>query len=158
MLWFWYGDQVSEVTAKPFSVIRANLELASNNKDATSGSVLNARNIRGNLGGWGLGDSNQPNHHFAGTMENVDDEITAECNFADTAAAVIHRNFVHHGSGRLRIVDAVGDTIYNSNLEWSLDLKSRGGVPGRWKAIVGPYGARGRVDVRIQALGAPVED
>lgn len=96
--------------------------------------------------------------YFADNMDNVYDEITAEFNFADTAAAVIHRNFVHHGSGRLRIVDAVGDTIYNSGLEWNLDLKSRGGVPGRWKAILGLYGARGRVDVRIQALDAPVED
>jgi len=96
--------------------------------------------------------------YFADNMDNVYDEITAEFNFADTAAAVIHRNFVHHGSGRLRIVDAVGDTIYNSGLEWNLDLKSRGGVPGRWKAIIGLYGARGRVDVRVQTLDAPVED
>ena len=68
MFWLWYGDQVTDVTAKPFSAIRANAEIASNNKDATSGSALNALNIRGNLGGWGLGDSNDPKHHFAAFM------------------------------------------------------------------------------------------
>lgn len=68
MLWLWYGDQVTDVTAKPFSAIRANLELASNNKDATSGSTLNALNIRGNLGGWGLGDSDEPSHRFGAFM------------------------------------------------------------------------------------------
>jgi len=96
--------------------------------------------------------------YFADNMDNVYDEITAEFNFADTAAAVIHRNFVHHGSGRLVLVDAVGDTVYNSGLEWNLDLKSQAGVPGRWKAFIGLYGARGRVDVRVQTLDAPVED
>jgi hypothetical protein len=65
MLWLWYNDQVADVTKKPFTVIRGNLELASNNKDATSGSTLNALNFRGNLGGWQLSKSDKAEHNFA---------------------------------------------------------------------------------------------
>lgn len=67
-LWLWYGDQVADATGKPFSAIRANLELASNNTDNESGSTLNQLNIRGNLGGWGLGHSSNPKHRFAAFM------------------------------------------------------------------------------------------
>ena len=95
---------------------------------------------------------------YADDMDNVYDEFTTEFTFSDTVAAVIHRNFVHHGSGRLIITDAIGDTVYNSGLEWNLDLESRAGRPGRWKAYLGLFGARGRVDVRVQKLGTPIEE
>jgi hypothetical protein len=94
---------------------------------------------------------------YADDMDNVYDEFTTEFTFSDTVAAVIHRNFVHHGSGRLIITDAIGDTVYNSGLEWNLDLESRPAHPGRWKAYLGLFGARGRVDVRVQKLGTPIE-
>lgn len=113
-----------------------------------------------------IGPSNDPQltaqanyfRFYANDMDNVYDQVSAEFDFADTAAAVIHRNFVHHGSGRIIVTDAEGDTVANSGLEWNLDLKTRAGAPGRWKAFVGLYGARGRVDIRVQKLDAPVTD
>jgi hypothetical protein len=62
--WLWYGDQVADVTKKPFSVIRGELELASNNKDAVSGSTLNLLYLRGNLGGWSLHQGEKATHDF----------------------------------------------------------------------------------------------
>jgi hypothetical protein len=87
---------------------------------------------------------------YANDMDNVHDEMVATFSFSGTKATVIHRNFVHHGYATLAVVDAVGDTVYKSGLEWNLDLETREGVPGTWKAILSLYGARGRAEVTVQ--------
>jgi len=67
-LQLWYGDQVEDVTKKPFSVIRGELELASNNKDATSGGTINTLYFRGNLGGKVLDAEGSSHHSVAALM------------------------------------------------------------------------------------------
>jgi hypothetical protein len=92
---------------------------------------------------------------YANDMDNVHDQVAAFFSFSGTSAMVIHQNFVHHGSGTIAVLDAVGDTVYKSGLEWESEFPTREGVPGRWKAIVSLYGARGRVDVSVTKPAAP---
>jgi hypothetical protein len=69
MIWVWYDDPVTSVVKKPFTTIRFNAELASNNKDEVTGkgSGLNGLNIRGNLGGRQLGSGGQ-SQNYLGTF------------------------------------------------------------------------------------------
>jgi len=96
---------------------------------------------------------------YADNMDNVHGTIEVDFPFSDTVAAVIHRNFVHHGQVRFNILDASGSQVYASNAEWNLDLQTNGKArPGPWKLYIGFFGARGRVDLRIQKLGTPIEE
>ena len=96
---------------------------------------------------------------YADDMDNVHGTIEVDFNFSDTVAAVIHRNFVHHGQVRFNILDANGSQVYASNAEWNLDLQTNlKARPGPWKLYIGFFGARGRVDLRIQKLGTPIEE
>jgi hypothetical protein len=111
----------------------------------------------------GLGPENAPQltaqpdlfRFYADDMDNVHDEVEATFNFSGTSAMVVHQNFVHHGYGTIAVLDAVGDTVYKSGLEWNSEFPTREGVRGRWKAIVSLYGARGRVDVSVTKPAAP---
>jgi hypothetical protein len=96
---------------------------------------------------------------YADNMDNVHGTYTVPFTFSDTVAAVIHRNFVHHGQVRFNITDGKGSVVYGSNAEWELDLQTNGkATPGNWTLYVGFFGARGRVDLRIQRLGTPIEE
>lgn len=95
---------------------------------------------------------------YADNMDNVHGTVEIPFTFSDTVAAVIHRNFVHHGQVRFRITDGQGQEVYESNAEWNLDLETQKKArPGNWKLSIGLFGARGRVDIRIQKLGTPIE-
>jgi hypothetical protein len=96
---------------------------------------------------------------YADDMDNVHGTYTIPFTFSDTMAAVIHRNFVHHGQVRFNITDSRGSVVYGSNAEWNLDLQTYNKAePGPWTLYVGFFGARGRVDLRIQKLGTPIEE
>jgi hypothetical protein len=96
---------------------------------------------------------------YANDMDNVHGSVDIPFTFSDTVAAVIHRNFVHHGQVRFRITDGQGQEVYESNAEWNIDLETQKKAhPGNWKLTIGLFGARGRVDIRIQKLGTPIEE
>lgn len=96
---------------------------------------------------------------YADNMDNVHGLVEIPFTFSDTVAAVIHRNFVHHGQVRFVILDATGNQVYGSNAEWNLDLQTqRKARPGPWILYVSFFGARGRVDIRVQKLGTPIEE
>src|SRR5206468_4656695 len=65
-------------------------------------------------------------------------------------ALPIYRSFVHHGQGRITILDAAGDTVYRQvPLEYQLDNTSDSGQAGTWSVTLELFGARGRVDFAI---------
>lgn len=83
-------------------------------------------------------------------LDNVTD--TRQWAWANTGpqAVVYHRSFVHHGQGRITILDAAGDTVYRQvPLEYQLDNTSDSGQAGTWTVTLELFGARGRVDFAI---------
>jgi hypothetical protein len=69
LLQLFYGDQVEDVTKKPFSAFTVTAELASNNKlPGVAGGTLAQLRARGNLGGWQLKDEPGTSHSLAGFM------------------------------------------------------------------------------------------
>lgn len=83
-------------------------------------------------------------------LSNVHDERVWTWPNSGTAAVVRHRSFVHHGHGRIVILDAQDDTVYNvGTLENHLDNESREGVTGDWTVVLTLFGAKGRVDFHV---------
>jgi len=83
-------------------------------------------------------------------LDNVTDERTWNWTNTGTTAVVMHRSFVHHGHGRIVLLDAARDTVYDvATLENNLDNESTEGAAGAWTIILQLYGAKGRVDVSI---------
>ena len=84
-------------------------------------------------------------------LDNVHDRRVYSWANSGTVATVLHRSFIHHGLATVTIQDAVGDTVYNEiHLERELDSKTEAGVPGVWRVSLSFYGAKGRVDLRLQ--------
>ena len=87
-------------------------------------------------------------------LDNVTDTRQWAWTNTGPQAAVYHRSFVHHGQGRITILDAVGDTVYRQvPLEYQLDNTSDSGQAGAWTVTLELFGARGRVDFSI--VGGP---
>lgn len=85
-------------------------------------------------------------------LDNVHDKVVARWRNTTATAAVLHRNFIHHGQAVLTITDANGQLIHQSPLEWETDLETNPGTPGMWTATIQFYGAKGRVDVQLNAI------
>jgi hypothetical protein len=85
-------------------------------------------------------------------LDNVHDEVTETWSNTGPRAQILHRNFVHHGSGRLTILDADSVLVHESPLEYQLDLESSAGTPGDWTVTIEFFGAKGRVDVQLSKL------
>jgi len=80
-------------------------------------------------------------------LDNVTDTRTWNWVMTGSVAAVHHHSFVHHGQGRLTILDNVGDTVYRMvPLEFELENETAVGQPGNWIVNLELFGARGRVD------------
>jgi hypothetical protein len=80
-------------------------------------------------------------------LDNVTDTRTWNWVMTGSVAAVHHQSFVHHGQGRLTIMDAAGDTVYRMvPLEFELENETAAGQPGVWEVHLELFGARGRVD------------
>lgn len=83
-------------------------------------------------------------------LSNVHDERVWTWPNTGTAAVVQHRSFVHHGHGRIVILDAQDDTVYSvGTLENKLDNETREGVSGDWTVVLTLFGAKGRVDFSV---------
>ena len=83
-------------------------------------------------------------------LDNVHDERIWSWPNSGTAAVVMHRSFVHHGHGRIVILDAQDNIVYEVNtLENELDNETREGVSGDWTVVLTLFGAKGRVDVSV---------
>ena len=87
----------------------------------------------------------------ATALDNVHDEVRVTWTNTGTAAIVHHRSFVHHGVGRISMLDAVGDTVYRFvPLEPEpLDNETVDGQAGDWTVIIELFGAKGRIDVSV---------
>lgn len=80
-------------------------------------------------------------------LDNVTDTRTWSWTITGPVAAVHHQSFVHHGQGRLTILDAAGDTVYRMvPLEFELENETTAGQPGVWIVNLEMFGARGRID------------
>lgn len=80
-------------------------------------------------------------------LDNVTDTRSFNWPMTGSVAAVHHQSFVHHGQGRLTILDAAGDTVYRMvPLEFELENETAVGQPGNWIVNLELFGARGRVD------------
>jgi hypothetical protein len=80
-------------------------------------------------------------------LDNVTDTRTWNWVMTGSVAAVHHQSFVHHGQGRLTILDNAGDTVYRMvPLEFELENETGVGQPGNWVVNLELFGARGRVD------------
>jgi len=80
-------------------------------------------------------------------LDNVTDTRTWSWVMTGSVATVHHQSFVHHGQGRLTILDAAGDTVYRKiPLEFELENETAAGQPGVWDVHLELFGARGRVD------------
>ena len=85
-------------------------------------------------------------------LDNVTDSRVWTWTNTSTVAVVHHSSFVHHGVGRLTILDAAGDTVYRFvPLEYLLDNETAAGVAGAWTVTLELFGARGRVDFSLTA-------
>ncbi len=83
-------------------------------------------------------------------LDNVTDTRQWAWTNTGPQAVVYHRSFVHHGQGRITILDAAGDTVYRQvPLEYQLDNTSDSGQAGTWTVTLELFGARGRVDFAI---------
>ncbi len=83
----------------------------------------------------------------ASDLDNVTDTRSWSWTMTGSVAAVHHKSFVHHGQGRLTILDAAGDTVYRMvPLEYELENETATGQPGVWDVNLELFGARGRVD------------
>jgi hypothetical protein len=83
-------------------------------------------------------------------LDNVTDTRTWNWTITGPVALVYHRSFVHHGQGRLTIIDAAGDTVYRMiPLEYQLDNQTAAGQAGAWTVQLELFGARGRVDFSL---------
>lgn len=83
-------------------------------------------------------------------LDNVTDTREWTWLMTGPQALVHHDNFVHHGTGRITIIDAVGDTVYNKiPLEWQIDNATDSGSAGAWTVKLELFGARGRVDFSV---------
>ncbi|HEV2671989.1 MAG TPA: hypothetical protein VGU74_12920 [Gemmatimonadales bacterium] len=83
-------------------------------------------------------------------LDNVTDTRTWNWTITGPVAAVFHRSFVHHGQGRLTIIDAAGDTVYRMiPLEYQQDNQTAAGQAGVWTVQLELFGARGRVDFSL---------
>ena len=83
-------------------------------------------------------------------LNNVHDELSWTWTNTGTAAIVMHRSFVHHGHGRIVILDAQDDTVYDvGTLENELDNETLVGASGAWTITLQLFGAKGRVDFSV---------
>jgi hypothetical protein len=83
-------------------------------------------------------------------MDNVHDTRQFSWTNTGTQAAVLHRNFIHHGTVVLMVRDAVGTLVDSVPMEYGIDTETDVGVAGTWQLELRFYGARGRVDVTLQ--------
>ena len=83
-------------------------------------------------------------------LDNVHDVVTVTWTNTGTAATVLHRSFVHHGSARMSMLDAAGDTVYLFvPMEPDLDNETAVGQAGDWTVILEMFGAKGRIDFSV---------
>ena len=83
-------------------------------------------------------------------LDNVHDDMSWTWTNNGTKAVVHHRSFVHHGVGRITILDALGDSVYRViPFEYNLDNETDLGVRGPWTIHLELFGARGRIDFSV---------
>jgi hypothetical protein len=83
-------------------------------------------------------------------LDNVTDARVWTWTITGPQAVVHHRSFVHHGMGRITVVDAAGDTVYHQiPLQYQIDNATDSGAAGNWTVTLELFGARGRVDFSI---------
>ena len=83
-------------------------------------------------------------------LNNVTDELTWTWPNTGSVAVVMHRSFVHHGHGRIVILDAQADTVYDvGTLENELDNETAESTSGDWTITLQLFGAKGRVDFSV---------
>lgn len=85
-------------------------------------------------------------------LDNVHDEVVLTWVNPAGRASVAHRSFVHHGQVIVTVIDALGQELYSTPVEYKFDNQTRGGVPGTWTVRLQFVGARGRVDVTLTSL------
>jgi hypothetical protein len=85
-------------------------------------------------------------------LDNVHDEVTIAWSNPQGRASIAHRSLVHHGQVVVTVLDALGQELYSTPVEFELDNQTRGGVPGTWTVRLEFFGARGRVDVALTSL------
>jgi len=99
-----------------------------------------------------LGPENDPQtvitpeeFRFSATdLRNVNDRETWTWPNSAPQASVHHGSFLHHGYGILVVLDAVGQVVDSTLLEYNLDTETRPGTPGNWTLILILASARGR--------------
>jgi hypothetical protein len=99
-----------------------------------------------------LGPENDPQtvntperFQFSATdMRNVNDRLVWTWPNPAPKATLAHGSFVHHGYGILVVLDAVGQVVDSTLLEYSLEDSTRTGTPGDWTVILVLASARGR--------------
>jgi hypothetical protein len=91
----------------------------------------------------------------AGELDNVHDTRQFTWTNPGPQAAVLHRNFIHHGTVVLMVRDAVGTLVDSIPMEYGLDTETDVGVAGTWQLELRFYGARGRVDVTLETIQTP---
>jgi hypothetical protein len=104
-----------------------------------------------------LGPENEPvtvitpeRFQFAATdLRNVHDRLVWTWPNSAPTAAVSHNSFLHHGYGILVVLDAVGQVVDSTLLEYNLDTETRPGSPGDWTLILVLASARGRADFTV---------
>ena len=82
-------------------------------------------------------------------MRNVNDRLVWTWPNPAPKAVLAHGSFIHHGYGILVVLDAVGQVVDSTLLEYSLEDSTRTGTPGDWTVILVLASARGRASFTL---------
>jgi hypothetical protein len=82
-------------------------------------------------------------------LRNVNDRLVWTWPNPAPKAALAHGSLIHHGYGILVVLDAVGQVVDSTLLEFDLDDSTRVGTPGNWTVILVLASARGRADFTL---------
>jgi hypothetical protein len=82
-------------------------------------------------------------------LRNVNDRLVWTWPNPAPKAALAHGSFMHHGYGILVVLDAVGQVVDSTLLEYNLVDSTRTGTPGDWTVILVLASARGRASFTL---------
>lgn len=82
-------------------------------------------------------------------MRNINERLSWTWPNPAPKAALAHNNFIHHGYGILVVLDAGGQVVDSTLLEYGLEDSTRVGTPGDWTVILVLASARGRADFTL---------